>query len=326
MMAEGRPPEQPEFTPPIAPEPGGRGGERTFGVGLSGKGAILVTVTLWAFQVPALHVLGDRWDVASLNLIRYVIALAAFAVLSAIWRAARPRIEAVWQAMALGALFAGFGVLYTVAAAIGDPAALVTVIALSPLTASLVNWGLLGTPPKRRLVAALIIVIPGAILATPTGSASVGSHPATAVALILIAQVFWSLYSLLIQRWVPDATAFARTAASVRWSMPYHFAVFAGMAALGGLQMEWQTAPLLDGALIVAAALGPLVIGVQFWNLSVIRIGLPATALYLNLIPVIGLALAAAFGAPPSLVQCAGAAMVVVGMVFAQRSRQGEAR
>lgn len=317
-MAEGRASEQPQSTPQTGPEhAAGIGAAPPGGAGL-GRAAILTTVTLWAFQVPAMHVLGARWDVASLNLIRYLIALTAFTALSTIWRTARPRIEARWQAALLGALFAGFGILYTVAATIGDPASLVTAVALSPLTASLVNWVLLGVLPRWRVLAALVVVIPGAILATPAGEESAGSHPVTAIVLIIAAQVLWSLYSLLLHRWLPLATAFERTAMSVRWSMPCHLAVFAAMLLLGGVRIEWQVAPLMDAGLIVAAALGPLVIGVQFWNLSVIRIGLPATALYLNLIPVIGLAIAAAFGVPPTLVQCAGAAMVVSGMVFAQ--------
>ncbi|MEM1331810.1 MAG: hypothetical protein AAGG07_14810, partial [Planctomycetota bacterium] len=75
-------------------------------------------------------------------------------------------------------------------------------------------------------------------------------------------------------------------------------------------------------ALPISAALGPLVLGLMLWNLSVARLGLPVCALFLNLVPVIGTLIAWGFGTVPTLTQIAGVALVIVGMGSAQYRRR----
>lgn len=281
---------------------------------LADRAAILGTVLLWGAQIPALHALGARWDPFTLNFIRYLLAATAFAV---ILRAVPARAAGQLRpgrGLMLGALMAGFGILFTTGAVIGDPVATATVAALMPLTASLVNWAVIGTPPAGRTVAALAFVIPGAALATPSGGGTV-SHPVLGILLMVFAQATWALYSLYAQAWTPGWSQIARTAVSVRASLPFHAAAFAAVVALGPVRAAPAEAMALDATLILAVTLGPLVLGVVLWNASVARLGLPVAALHLNLIPVVGIALAALLGAWPSLAQLAGAAMVVAAMV-----------
>lgn len=285
---------------------------------------ILVTVALWGFQLPAVHVLAERWDIASLNITRYLIAAAAFVVLLRLSGGAVPRPLALLPGLGLGALFAGFGLLYTIGAAVGDPILLVTAMALMPVTASLVTWIATGRPPERALLVALVPAVPGAILATPepVPGGETGFHPALGFALILAAQACWSVYSLTVPRLLPETGPLGRTRLSVFWSLPYHIAVFAGAAALGAVETAAEPALTGDVLLIGVVALGPLVLGVLFWNRSVERLGLPLCALYLNLVPVVGVAIAAGFGDTPSRTQILGIALVVAGMVLAQLHRR----
>jgi drug/metabolite transporter (DMT)-like permease len=281
---------------------------------LADRAAILGTVLLWGTQIPALHALGARWDPFTLNIIRYLLAAAAFAlILRAVPARAAGRLPPR-RGLMLGALMAGFGILFTTGAVIGDPVATATVAALMPLTASLVNWAMIGTRPAGRTVAALAFVVPGAALATPAGGGA-GSHPVLGILLMVSAQATWALYSLQAQAWTPGWSQIARTAVSVRASLPFHAAAFAAVAALGTARAAPADAMTLDATLIVAVTLGPLVLGVVLWNTSVARLGLPVAALHLNLIPVVGIALAALLGAWPSAAQLAGAAIVVAAMV-----------
>lgn len=293
---------------------------------------ILVTVTLWGFQLPAINALAERWDAATLNLVRYIVAAAAFLVLLRLSR--HPPSPSATRLTArggvgLGGLFAAFGMLYTLGAAIGDPVLLVTATAFMPVTASIVSWTLTGRPPERALLLALVPAVPGAILATPEPSAGgePGAHPAIGFALVLTAQVCWSVYSLALPRALPQAGPLARTRLSVLWSMPFHVAFWIGAWTLGIGRVEPGDALLVDALLIAAVALGPLVVGVMLWNRSVERLGLPLCALYLNLVPLVGAGIAAAFGTVPSGAQIVGMALVVLGMGLAQaRRRDGRHR
>lgn len=288
-------------------------------------GPVMVTVTMWAFQAPALHDLGKRWDPGTLNLIRYVIAAAAFGLLALALPSGRsePPLKP-FEGLRLGALFAGFGILFTLGTVVGNPVTAATVSAVMPITASLVNWAVTGARPDRALIMALPLVVPGAILATPAigAEAATEGNPVLGLICILFAQTSWSLYSLSVPRWLPKSGALARTRASVLWSLPFHVAACALVWLLGLGAADFASASLGDGVLIAVAALGPLVLGVILWNRSIERLGLPTCALFLNTVPVIGAGIAALFGSPPTMLQLLGVVLVIIGMGAAQYRRR----
>ncbi|MEM7526213.1 MAG: DMT family transporter [Pseudomonadota bacterium] len=289
-------------------------------------GPVMVTVTMWAFQAPALHDLGKRWDPGTLNLARYVIASAAFGLLALALPSGRdaPALRPS-EGLRLGALFAGFGILFTLGTVVGNPVTAATVSAVMPIMASLVTWAVTRAPPDRALVMALPLVVPGAVLATPAlgAEAAGGGNPVLGLLFILLAQTSWSLYSLSVPRWMPASTALARTRASVLWSLPFHIVACAAVWALGIGCTDPAAIGEGDGVLIAVAALGPLVLGVMLWNRSIERLGLPTCALFLNTVPVIGAGIAALFGSPPTGLQLLGIALVIAGMGAAQYRRRG---
>lgn len=291
-------------------------------------GPVAVTVTMWSFQAPALHEVGERWDTATLNLARYMLAALAFAVLAGIAAARGDTSDAGTyrlapaQGLMLGGLFAGFALLFAGGAVIGNPVVSATASAVMPITASLVTWLVAGRRPERALLLALFLVVPGAILATPApGADAGGDQPVIGLALVLAAQVCWSLYSLAVPRLLPEASTIARSRISILWALPFQLAIFLVGWALGFGHADLSF-PVFDATLTVAAALGPLVLGLMLWNLSVARLGLPVCALFLNLVPVIGTLIAWGFGTVPTLTQIGGVALVIVGMGSAQYRRR----
>lgn len=288
-------------------------------------GPLALTVTMWAFQVPALHALGERWDAVTLSLGRGLLAALAFSLLAV---AMTPRGQAdgpdalPWTQSALaGALFAGFGLFFSWGAIVGNPVLSATVTAVMPITASLVTWAVLGQRPDRALMLALTLVVPGAILAMPASGAADGDAPVLGLVLILTAQVCWSVYSLAIPRFLPGASAIRSTRISVLWALPFYAVAFLLVWSLDVGRAE-TTAPVRDAILATATALGPLVLGVICWNLSIRRLGLPFCALFLNAVPVLGTLIAWAFGTEPTLSQAAGVALVILGMGLAQYHRR----
>lgn len=291
-------------------------------------GPLALTVTMWAFQAPALHALGERWDTATLNLVRYILAATAFGAMAAFatgrGQGAAGQAEKLAPAngLMLGGLFAAFALLFAGGAVIGNPVVSATASAVMPITASLVNWAVTGRPPEKALLRALLLVVPGAVLATPApGEDGGGDRPVLGLALVLAAQVCWSLYSLAVPRLLPVATTIARSRISILWALPFQLGIFVLGWSLGFGHADPRY-PAFDATVTLIAALGPLVLGLALWNLSVARLGLPVCALFLNLVPVLGTLIAWGFGTVPTLVQVAGVAFVILGMGTAQYSRR----
>lgn len=295
-------------------------------------GPLVVTVTMWSFQAPALHALGERWDPATLNLGRYLLAAAAFGVIAAFSAPTRRGDETAstrpvspGRGLGLGGLFAGFAILYATGAVIGNPVVSATAAAVMPITASLVNWAVTGQRPERALLFALFLVVPGAVFATPAAEGAGGDLPVLGLGLILVAQASWSLYSLAVPRWLPGRSSIAQTRISILWALPVHLCFFLIGWSLGFGRAD-PSAPAFDATIAASAALGPLVLGLILWNLSVARLGLPICALFLNLVPVVGTLIAWGFGTVPSLMQIGGVGLVILGMGIAQYWRRDRAQ
>jgi len=62
-------------------------------------------------------------------------------------------------------------------------------------------------------------------------------------------------------------------------------------------------------------------LGAMLWNYGVSRIGIMVTSLYLNLIPVFGILVAAVFGSYPTGQQLFGCALVVAGVSLLRRPK-----
>lgn len=291
------------------------------GTEIAGRAAILITVCMWGAQYPVMNELAQRWDVYTLIISRYVAAMAIFLAVERLTR--RPAATAIevpiLRRAALGAAMALFAVLFTLGVAMGDPVTTAIVAALSPMTASLVAWATTGERPNMAVLVALLLVIPGAVLASADLSGgAVRGNAAAGAALMIVAQACWSWYSIIAQRWLAGLGQIVITSRSFGWSLPYLVVVY-GLAVLaGGIHIDFVTSPVYDASAFLLLTAGSLALGVLLWNLSVARLGLHVTALHLNLIPVVAMLVAFAHGTVPHLEQLAGAALVIAGVVMAQ--------
>lgn len=301
------------------------------GGGASDHGAragLLVAMLLWGAQYPLTHDLAARWDVYTMQLVRYApgtLLLLYVAARRGMGLRALNALTSTLRWLSLGGLMAGFGLLFTLGLAIGDPASNAVAAAAAPLTAVIVAWAVEGRRPDRGFFIALGFVVPGAILASlGPGARAEGAHVAPGVALILLAQACWALYSIRSQDWLRGAPQIAVTAGSFLWSCPYFIAMALAAAHRGALHADWAAAPLRDAGIFALLTVGSLVLGVLLWNAGVRRLGLVYCALHLNLVPIVALGVGYALGYEPGAAQIAGAVLVIAGVASVQlRPRLG---
>ena len=86
-------------------------------------------------------------------------------------------------------------------------------------------------------------------------------------------------------------------------------AVMGAAAMLAGVPVRMPTAS--SAGALAAMAIGGSAIAYLFWNAGIARMGAARTALFLNLVPVSTMAIAALAGQPPRAVQGAGAVLVL---------------
>jgi drug/metabolite transporter (DMT)-like permease len=283
---------------------------------------LLCTVAIWGATIPAITVLAPRWDPYFLAMIRYVVAAPVFWVLLKAFdgagREAAP--VAPLQLLALGLAMAAFALLYTLGIAYSHPVTAVIFGASMPIVASLVARLVDGTVPSAGLYLGMALVVPGAAFAMlDEGKLDQSLGVGGGEAMIVIAMVAWSWYSIMAQRWFKGASQVRITAMSSFAASVFLVGAY-GLAGLAGATYgAWSDIRALDVGLIAILSYGVIVIAVVLWNHGVARLGLSLASLYLNLIPAVTLAILSLMEIPPTLGQVAGAALVVGGILLAQR-------
>lgn len=178
------------------------------------------------------------------------------------------------------------------------------IMATSPILTAVLAALLLGERPTRRQVVALPVALTG------VAAVVLGAHPqsvsiAWGDGLMLVANLAWSSYTVLGRRFMPPGPAIANTAGIM--TMGAIALILAAVAAQAPLALP---GPKASAALMVMA-LGGSALAYLCWNAGVARLGAGRTALFLNLVPVSTMVIGAATGAPPTLVQLIGGAVVL---------------
>jgi drug/metabolite transporter (DMT)-like permease len=275
-------------------------------------------------------VLLPRWDAYTLSLLRY--GLATPVMLALLWWRERPRaLPTRREWLRLGLLgsvgIGGLATCYTVGLALADPVRAIVIQAGSPVITALVAWLGFRVPREPGLGLGLGLAGAGALLVLwPVSASSAravveGAPVGAGEALLLAGSVCWAWYSLGCQRWLAGWSQLRITA----WTF------VTATAALGGIELgAWAVgatrAPAPDAqdlALLAWLTATGTCLGVFLWNRGVSRLGLPRTAPYLNLVPVVALAITAASGVLPKGLQLVGAGLVLAGVLQAQLRRSG---
>lgn len=141
-----------------------------------------------------------------------------------------------------------------------------------------------------------------------------GARLAPGDVLIFAGSLAWSLYTIGCRRWVREASPLATST----WTMVFGALAFLTMA----LALEDPMAAITSASApaigaVLWMALAGSVLTYLFWQVGVAVRGPTATSVLLNLVPVAALGFAAAFGRVPDLVQVAGVAVAIFGVLLA---------
>ncbi len=268
--------------------------------------------------------MSERWDVLTLGILRYALALPLVYFLAAAslgWRRPplRPDGISLARLVALGGFgLAGFAVLFIVAIAHMDPGTAAVIAAMSPVTSGLVAL-FYGERPSSRLAFAVLLSVGGASLAALNLDADAalfefrGGEP-----LFFFAQALWAWYSIGCRRAMPSAVPTVVSFATMVPAAAMLLACWLIAKALGMLPPWPSVIPVSDYYFIALLGFGNVALALVFWNFGVGRLGLLASALHMNLIPLFAVLTAYALGSDPRWEQILGGLVVIAGVVQAQ--------
>jgi drug/metabolite transporter (DMT)-like permease len=295
--------------------------DRVRGLAVSG---LVLTSFIWGSLIPLIGALRGTYDPLFILLVRYLpaqpVLLAAAILIDRRW----PYSPAFpWTRIGLlstvGLL--GFSALHTIGILLSDPITAAVVTSFGPLTGAITARLLerAAFPPGLGVAVASAIV-GGALVAT-NGEATI--HFQGGEILFIASQVCWTWYSMKAQTWlVPHGlsqlqiTAATSCAASLALILIYSIALLIGVTTFPAVSFE--PAHLITLLWLGVAGTG---IGLVTWNASVSRLGVPVATLYLNLIPVFAIAIAAGYGSPVGFWQVIGG-LIVIGGVFQMQFRR----
>ena len=130
------------------------------------------------------------------------------------------------------------------------------------------------------------------------------------------------LVSLAAQRWLQGWSQLRIAAMTTSTGSVFTIAVYVVAGLLGAahlppaLPSSWQDAAILAWIVVVLVAIGLIA-----WNHGVNRSGIVVALIYLNMMPVVAIAITALLGTPPRLFQIIGGALVIAGVLQSQLRR-----
>ncbi len=287
---------------------------------------VLVSTFFWganfALASPILRDISPLWAAA----LRFSLA-ASIMIVYAFWRK-EDLLSALRRHLLIYLLIGGIGIcgfnlLFFAAmrtASAGDAA---LIMATNPLLTTLLAAVALNERPSARLLISLPLALFGVIVVISGGNPGHLLHMQIVQGDILMlgANTAWAFYNVISRRAMPKLSPLTNTA----WVMTAGAIMLLAVAIFSSQILVMPGANAVIALLIMAT--GGTVIAYLFWNTGIAHLGAGRTALFMNLIPVFALLVAAIMGKPPSGVQLVGGALVIasVSITMLAPKKQGAA-
>ena len=280
-----------------------------------GHWALLAAVTIWGGTYVVTDAALERSGPFTILALRFVVALAFLAPF-AYRRGWRPR-------QALESRFILFGLtgivlhlaLETSGQMFTSPADASLVIASAPAVTAAFAAVLLGERPGPANLLGIALSIAGVLLVSYTPSPGGGSLATLGNIMVFGGVIAWGIFTVQGRRMGGDHSPLVSTTAAVASSLLFLIPLALGEIALA-------EPPDLDATGIAAILyLGLLGSGAAFalWNGSLRYVSASSAAGYVNLVPVIGVALAVAMGHSLGAGQLVGGGIVAAGVWLSSR-------
>ena len=184
------------------------------------------------------------------------------------------------------------------------------IMALNPLMTSLFAYFLMRQKPSLRQTIAFPIGLLGVGIVVLGAGARL--QIATGDIFILSACASWALYNVYVRKLMPTDTSGIASTAGI---MTVGAIALTLVALVSG---EHFIIPSLHAgsALLIMTVCGG-VLAYLFWNAGIAKHGAAKTAVYINLVPVASMVIAAIEGTPPNHAQLIGGILVIGAVTFA---------
>ncbi len=289
---------------------------------LRANGSLLTTSIVWGSFFPLVDRLLQTWDTLTLAAAR--LSFAALGLLTIlVLREGRRAFSGplpwrrIWFAGGFG--LGGFTFFITVGIGASGAVPAAVISTSSPVIALILAW-VLGRVPLRRaaLIGVAFAVSGGLVVVFAPGRSFDGVRGGEIF--VLLAAVAWVWQSLMSQQWLAGLSQL-RIAALLSAAGALNLTVLASVLALAGV-----TAPVADLspeslAILAYLALVGGSLGNFLWYFGVSRLGVTVASMYNNLIPVFAVLVALLLGTELVWTQLAGGALILAGVVWAQRGR-----
>jgi drug/metabolite transporter (DMT)-like permease len=290
----------------------------------TGTAVLLLVAALWGTMVPTIAHLLKTWDPLFLAALRYLgggPALLPALLLMNRGVGGRSRAVRPWRAILLGAVgIGGYAGLFTFGVAHANPVTAAIFTAAGPAVAATTDRLFFGRPFNRQMLPGLLLAICGCVVATVDFSRAGNPFDLRGGEILILAAVAcWSWYSSAAQRWLEGWSQLRISCVTMTVGGVTLTIVYAVAAVLGGVPFPPATPALSEDWLVLLWLILVLVaIGVLLWNFGVQRSGVVKASLYLNLTPIIAIAILSLGGTMPNLQQVIGGAMVILGILWAE--------
>ncbi|HTJ96003.1 MAG TPA: DMT family transporter [Rhodocyclaceae bacterium] len=203
----------------------------------------------------------------------------------------------------------GFNLFFFLGMASTSPVNGALIMALNPLLTSVIAYFVLGDQPTQRQVIAFPAGLIGVAIVVLGAGAQV--HIARGDALLFIANLSWAFYNVLVRKLMPkDVSGVASTAGI----MTVGAVALTLVAVVSG--QSFVVPSMHAGSALLAMSVGGGVLAYLFWNAGIAKLGAAKAAIFLNLVPVASMVIAAFSGDMPNHAQLFGGALVIGAVTF----------
>lgn len=244
---------------------------------------------------------------------RYVLAAAVMVLIAQMRKEAIPAQH--WKAyLTLGVVGVfGFNLFFFLGMETSSAINGALIMALNPLLTAVLGYVILRDKPSKQQLLAFPIGIAGVAIVVLGAGAQL--KVAVGDIYILIASLNWALYNVLVKKMMPKQVGgIANTAGIMTVG-----AMALSIAAI--MHGDHVVVPTLHaGAALLTMSLGGGVLAYLFWNASISHLGPSKAAIFMNLVPVTTMVIAAFEHVPPNHAQLLGAMLVISAVTFSSVS------
>jgi drug/metabolite transporter (DMT)-like permease len=278
---------------------------------------LLLMVVIWGTMFPAVERVLATWDVFSATAGRHTVAFVGlFLVMSIRERRVPLRRGMPWCRLLLLGFF-GMSVtslMMTLSIDLSSGVSAAIASATNPISSAITARLLHRVPLLPGIILGALLSTAGALVSIFGGGGGVELRGGEV--LVIGANVIWTWYSMMAQRWLAGYSQLHITGLTALTGVAGLYAVMAvaGASGLAEFHLDLSTEPLL----LLLAAGASVGIGNSLWHYGVSRVGVTLAAMYGNLIPIVAATIAFWAGTPPTVAQLIGGALIIAGVLYAQ--------